>query len=80
MELDNYREVVHSTIKDLMWVHTKISEDHQNIDIIFGFGNIEKFASIKVKDVISSRYSCKAFVGLISESLEAVFGDRDERI
>lgn len=67
---DDIRELVRITVKDLIWINTKNSGE--NIDIIIGFGNTTKVIPIKIKDLIANRNSCKEFIKLISEPLEAI--------
>lgn len=72
MKLEDYRDLVHTVVKDITWIGTEISEDKQSIDIKINFASQLVTIPIKLEDIKKNLYSAKSFLRLIKLPLEAL--------
>ena len=70
--LEEYRSLIHSTVKDLTHIGTEISDDGHSIIIGIRFGNQCAAIPIKIEDAVKNRLSAKGFVDLIRLPLESI--------
>ena len=69
---EEYRSLVHSTVKDLTHIGTEISDDKQSVVIRIRFGNRCVAIPIEIEDIEKNFQSAKGFFDLIRLSLESI--------
>lgn len=70
--IEEYRDLVQITVKDVTWIGTVISDDRQSIDIKISFGNQCVTIPIRVEDIEKNVRSTKTFLRLVIDPLEAL--------
>lgn len=70
--LEEYRQLVQFTIKDITYIGTEISPCSLFINIIIVFGGEKKTISIPISDIEANLHEGAKFVGLIAEPLENI--------
>ena len=70
--LEEYRSLVHSTVKDLTHIGTEISDDEQSVAIKIALGSRSVEIPISIEDIEKNFQSAKGFFGLIRLSLESI--------
>jgi len=72
VRLEEYRDLVYATVKDITWIGTEISDDEHFINIKIAFGSRCAIIPIKIEDIMKNQLSTKNFVDLIKLPLEAI--------
>ena len=67
-----YRDLVYTTIKDLIHIGVWDSDNGQSLNIIVAFGNKSVNIPIKYKDIEENFHSAKGFMMLLKPPLEAI--------
>lgn len=70
--LEEYRKLVHDTMKDITRISTEISPCSLFIDIRIVFGNQHKVISIPISDIEKNIHNGREFTKLIAEPLESI--------
>ena len=70
--LEEYRSLVHSTVKDLTHIGTEISDDKQSVAIKIALGSRSIEIPISIEDIEKNFQSAKGFVDLIRLPLESI--------
>lgn len=70
--IEEYRELVHSTVKNVTWIGTMISDDRKFINIQLRFGSQVTVIPVSIRDIVKNHCSCKKFFNLIVSPLENV--------
>jgi len=70
--LEDYHELVHVTVKNLIWIDTEISKDKHAINIKIVFANKCAIIPIKIEDIQKNCNSARGFFNLLKPLLEAV--------
>lgn len=69
---EKLNDLVYSTLKDLTFIGTQISDDGTAINILISFGSQTATIPISIEDIVRNRFSCKGFLDLIKTPLEAL--------
>lgn len=70
--LEEYRQLIQSTIKDITHIGTEISPCSLFIDIRIVFGSQHKVISIPISDIEENIHDGKGFIDLIAGPLEGM--------
>ena len=70
--LEEYRSLVHSTVKDLTHIGTEISDDEQSVAIKIALGSRSVEIPISIEDIEKNFQSVKGFLDLIRLPLESI--------
>lgn len=71
-KLEEYRQLIHTTVKDITWIGTEISDDKQSINIKVVFGSRFVLIPVSIEDIDKNLHSAKGFIDLIVPTLEVL--------
>ena len=74
--LEEYRQLVQSTVKDITHIGTEISPCSLFIDIRIVFGSQHQVVSVPISDIEADLHEGKKFVELIAGPLENILTPR----
>ena len=74
--LEEYRKIVHATVKDITHIGTEIAPCSLFIDIRIVFGDQHKVVSIPISDIETNLHDSKGFLELITGPLEEILTPR----
>lgn len=70
--LEEYRQLIHTAVKETTWIGTEISDDKQSINIKVVLGSRSIAIPVSIEDIDKNLHSAKGFINLIVPSLEAL--------